>query len=265
MAQLIDHPLVIAILGKGGVGKSILTTLMAKNISLEYNLKLLLIDADPTHPHLSKMVKLNPKKSIEKVRAELINSILSKEKPTDQIAENIDFNVYNAMVESKQFSLFSIGQPEGPGCFCPSNTILRRVIESISKDFDIVLIDCEAGLEIVNRLVIQSVDIILIVTDISIRGIDTAESIRSSAVKFTKYKQMGIIVNKVRGDISSIVEKIQALNFKLLGLIPEDDNIKEFDLQGKPIIDLPLNSESYLEVKKLVIELLNLKNSFLRK
>ena len=257
MAQLIDHPLVIAILGKGGVGKSILTTLMAKNISLEYNLKLLLIDADPTHPHLSKMVKLNPKKSIEKVRADLINSILSKESSTESIAENVDFNVYNAMVESKQFSLFSIGQPEGPGCFCPSNAILRRVIESISKDFDIILIDCEAGLEIVNRLVIQSVDIILIVTDISIRGIDTAESIRSSADKFTKYKQMSIIINKVRGNISSILDKINSLNFELLELIPEDEKIIEFDLLGKPIIDLPLDSQSYLAVKKLVAELLD--------
>ena len=257
MMHTVEHPLVIAILGKGGVGKSIITTLMAKTISLDYNLKLLLIDADPTHPHLSKMVKLNPKKSIEKVRADLINSILTKESSTESIAENVDFNVYNAIVESKQFSLFSIGQPEGPGCFCPSNAILRRVIESISKDFDIILIDCEAGLEIVNRLVIQSVDIILIVTDISIRGIDTAESIRSSADKFTKYKQMSIIINKVRGNISSILDQINSLNFELLGLIPEDEKIIEFDLQGKPIIDLPLDSQSYLAVKKLVAELLD--------
>ena len=257
MIPNIEYPLVIAVLGKGGVGKSIITTLMAKTISLDYNLKLLLIDADPTHPHLSKMVKLNPKKSIERVRADLISSILSKESSTESIAENVDFNVYNAIVESKQFSLFSIGQPEGPGCFCPSNAILRRVIESISKDFDVILIDCEAGLEIVNRLVIQSVDIILIVTDISVRGIDTAESIRSSADKFTKYKQMGIIINKVRANISSIVEKIHSLNFELLGLIPEDEKIIEFDLQGKPIIDLPLDSQSYLAVKKLVAELLD--------
>jgi len=257
MKQKVDHPLIIAILGKGGVGKSIFTTLMAKTISLEYDLKLLLIDADPTHPHLSKMVKLKPKKSLEKVRADLVDSILNKEKSTESIVDNIDFNVYNAMVESKEFSLFSIGQPEGPGCFCPSNAILRRVIESISKDFDIILIDCEAGLEIVNRLVIQSVDTILIVSDLSVRGIDTAASIRASADKFTKYKQMGIVINKVKGNISSIIEKIQALNFNLLGLIPEDENIMEFDLQGKPIIELSLDSKSYLEVRKLVTKLLN--------
>ena len=255
--KTINQPLVIAILGKGGVGKSIITTLMAKTISLDHNYKLLLIDADPTHPHLSKMVKLTPEKSIEDLRGDLINSILNKPKSTDIIAEQIDFDVYNAIVESKQFSLFSIGQPEGPGCFCPSNTILRKVIESISKDFDIVLIDCEAGLEIVNRLVIQKVDIILIVTDLSIRGIDTAESIRSSAEKFTNYKKMGIIVNKIKGDISSIIEKLKELNFEVIGLVPEDENIIGFDLKGRPIIDLPMDSKSYLTVKKIVDNLIN--------
>jgi CO dehydrogenase maturation factor len=255
--KTINQPLVIAILGKGGVGKSIITTLMAKTISLDHNYKLLLIDADPTHPHLSKMVKLTPEKSIEDLRGDLINSILNKPKSTDTIAEQIDFDVYNAIVESKQFSLFSIGQPEGPGCFCPSNTILRKVIESISKDFDIVLIDCEAGLEIVNRLVIQKVDIILIVTDLSIRGIDTAESIRSSAEKFTNYKKMGIIVNKIKGDISSIIEKLKELNFEVIGLVPEDENIIGFDLKGRPIIDLPMDSKSYLTVKKIVDNLIN--------
>lgn len=252
-----NEPLVIAVLGKGGVGKSILTTLMAKAISLDHNYKLLLIDADPTHPHLSKMVKFNPEKSIEDLRSELITDILKKENSTDEIAENIDFKVYNAMLENNEFSLFSIGQPEGPGCFCPSNTILRRVVESISKDFDIVLIDCEAGLEIVNRLVIRTVDIVLIVSDLSVRGIDTAESIRSSAEKFTDYKKMAIILNKTKGDISNLVEKIKKLNFELIGLVPEDQNIINFDMEGKPIIDLPMNSESYLTVKKIVNNLLN--------
>jgi len=255
--KLINQPLVIAVLGKGGVGKSIITTLMAKVISIDHNYNLLLIDADPTHPHLSKMVKLSPKKSIEELRSELINSILNNSNSTDNIAEKIDFDVYNAIVENKQFSLFSIGQPEGPGCFCPSNTILRKVIESISKDFDIVLIDCEAGLEIVNRLVIQNVDIILIVTDISIRGIDTAESIRSSAEKFTSYKQLGIIINKVKGDISNIIKTIKKLNFELIGIVPEDKNVISFDLEGRPIIDLPLDSKSYLAVKKILSSLLN--------
>ena len=102
-------PLIVAIVGKGGVGKTIVTTLIAKAISISYNFKLLLIDADPTHPHLSKMVNLLPEKSLEMVRAELINKTINKKKDIQTLAENIDFEVYSAIKESKDFSLFSIG------------------------------------------------------------------------------------------------------------------------------------------------------------
>jgi len=244
------------VVGKGGVGKTVITTLLAKVISEQYNYKMLLIDADPTHPHLSNMVKLVPKKSLEEIRTDIIERTLKKEKTPKKLANNIDFEIYNSMAESKDFCLFSIGQPEGPGCFCPSNTLLKKVIESISKDFDIVLIDCEAGLEQINRLVLESVDIILIVTDISLRSVETANSIRNSAKKFTNYKKLGIIVNKVKGNINLILEKLNQLNLPLIGHIPEDDTIIKEDLEGKPIIDLPEDATSLEVVKNLVKEIL---------
>ena len=185
---------VIAVVGKGGSGKTVITTLLAKALIKNYKFKLLLIDADPTHPHLSHMVNLIPSKSLESIRTSVIDKTLTKEKTVKELAENIDFEVYNALAESKDFSLFSIGQPEGPGCFCPSNALLRKVIESISKDFEIVLIDCEAGLEQINRMVIEKIDILLIVSDTSIRSIETADTLRKSAKKFTKYKKYGIVL-----------------------------------------------------------------------
>ena len=253
-----NTPLTIAVVGKGGVGKSVITALLAKVISQKYNYKLLLIDADPTHPHLSNMVKLVPKQSLEEIRTDIIESAVKNEKSPKKIAKNIDFKVYNSMAESKDFCLFSIGQPEGPGCFCPSNTLLKRVIESISKDFDIILMDCEAGLEQINRLVLESVDIILIITDISLRSVETANSIRNSAKKFTNYKKLGIIVNKVKGNINLIIEKLNQLNFPLLGQIPEDETIIKQDLEGKPIIDLPEDAPSLEVVKSLVKEILSM-------
>ena len=246
-----DKPLTISVVGKGGSGKTAITTLLAKNILKLYKFKMLLIDADPTHPHLSHMVNLVPKKSLEKLRTDVIDEILTKAKDFEKVAENIDFEVYNAITESKDFSLFSIGQPEGPGCFCPSNTLLRKVISSISKDFDIVLIDCEAGLEQINRMVIESVDILLIVSDISIRSVETAAAIRESAKKFTHYKKMGLILNRVKGNVSQVKKKLKELKLPLLAEIPEDNVITEFELKGKPIIDVPDKSKSLLEVKKL--------------
>jgi CO dehydrogenase maturation factor len=252
-----EKPLIIAVVGKGGVGKTIVTTLIAKTLSQNYNFKILLIDADPTHPHLSYMVKLVPDVSLEMIRIDVINKTLEKERTVKELAENIDFEVYNAIVEGKDYSLISIGQPEDPGCFCPSNTLLRKVIESISKDFDIVLLDCEAGLEQINRMVIESVDILIIVSDLSIRSVETANTLRKSAKKFTNYKKLGIVINKVRGDIKHITNRLEELNLPLLAKIPEDPNILEFDMKGTPIIDLPQNSPSLLSVNKLVETLIN--------
>ncbi len=252
---VLKKPLVIAVAGKGGVGKTVITALLARTISKNYDYKMLLIDADPTHPHLSNMVKLIPKKSLEKIRIDVIVKTLKKEKTAQNLAENIDFEIYNAIAESKEFSLFSIGQPEGPGCFCPSNALLKKVIESISQDFDIVLIDCEAGLEQINRMVIKSVDIILIITDISLRSIETAESIRKSAKKFTNYKKLGIIINKTRGNIDVIIEKLTKLHLPILGQIPEDQNIIKYDLLGNSIIDIPENAPSKVAINQMLKEI----------
>jgi len=254
--MLEGKPLRIAVVGKGGVGKTAITTLLAKTISQVYNYKLLLIDADPTHPHLSNMVKLSPLKSLEEIRLDAVKKAHKKENRVGSLAERIDFEVYEGMAESKDFCLFSIGQPEGPGCFCPSNTLLRKVIESISQDFDIVLIDCEAGLEQINRKVIKSIDILVIVTDISMRSIETADSIRKSAKKFTNYKKLGVIVNKVRGNINLIEKKLEELDLPLLGKVPEDDSIIQFDLEGKPLFDLSEESPSYIAIKEIIKKIL---------
>ena len=250
--NLYKKPLKISVVGKGGSGKTIITTLLANSISKKYNYKLLLIDADPTHPHLSYMVDLVPKKSLEKIRINVLDDVFAKAKSIEEVAENIDFEVYNAISESKNFSLFSIGQPEGPGCFCPSNTLLRKVMGSISKDFDIVLIDCEAGLEQINRMVIETVDILLIVSDVSIRSIETAGAIHESAKKFTKYKKLGVVLNRVKGNINHIKNKLKELNLPLWIEVPEDDVITEFELKGKPIITIPEKSKSVLAINKLM-------------
>lgn len=251
-------PLLVGIAGKGGVGKTIITTLIAKAISSSYKYKILLIDADPTHPHLSKMVNMLPDITLEKIRANLIYDAINKKEDFQSLAETIDFKVYNAIKESKKYSLFSIGQPEGPGCFCPSNALLRKVIESISKDFDIVLIDCEAGLEQINRMVINSIDILLIVTDISLRSIETAKSISKSAKKFTHYKKIGVVVNRVRGEIDNILNKLKEYELPVITMIPEDDLLTKFDLEGKPIIDIPNTSKSYQRVSENIEKIIEL-------
>ncbi|MHA1147904.1 MAG: nucleotide-binding protein [Promethearchaeota archaeon] len=250
-------PVTIAIVGKGGVGKTAITTMTARIIFENYNYKMLLIDADPTHPHLCNMVNIKPQKSLEQIRLDAVKRAHSKDNDSLTLAEKIDFQVYEGMAETKNFCLFSIGQPEGPGCFCPSNTLLRKVLETISEDFDLILIDCEAGLEQINRMVIKSVDILIIITDISLRSVETAESIKNTAKKFTNYKKIGVIINKVKGNIDPILQKLNQVALPILGQIPEDEKIVEFDLNGRPLIELDNTTPSYSVLKEIVKNILN--------
>jgi len=202
------------------------------------------------------MVKVKPSKSLEELRIEAVKRAHNGGGSAQELAERIDFDVYEGMAESKDFCLFSIGQPEGPGCFCPSNILLRKVIESISKDFDIILIDGEAGLEQINRMVLKSIDLLLIVTDLSLRSIETANSIKNQAKKYTNYKNLGVLINKAKGNINIITKKLHELGLPLFGSIPEDNVILEFDLEGKPLIDIPKDSISYLSLKNAIEPLL---------
>jgi CO dehydrogenase maturation factor len=251
-------PKIIAITGKGGSGKSVTTTLLAKLLSEKYNKKLLLIDADPTHPHLSYMVNLIPEKTIEDVRTEIIEESINRTLEVDKIARNIDYKIYNIVKETKSFGVLSIGQPKIEGCFCPLNSLLRNVIDSISKDYDFILIDCEAGLEQINRKVIRNVDIVLIISDMSVRGIKTASSIKKSAQRFTSSRYIGLILNRVKGSFQTLTDHIARLDLQVIGKIPDDEIISQFDLQGKPLIDLPENAQSLASIDSIITKLFSL-------
>jgi CO dehydrogenase maturation factor len=249
----------IAIVGKGGTGKTAITTLFAKVLIEDYNYKLLLIDADPTHPHLSHLVDLVPETSLEDIRNNVINKAMKEQNNLEEIAQNVDYKLYNAIEERKDFSLLYIGNPTAPGCFCPSNSLLRKVIESISKDFEIILIDCEAGLEQINRKVIQSVGLVLIVSDMSLRSLETAHSIKEMAKKFTHYRHLGVILNKVKGNVDILLDKMGDLDLPLYGTIPEDQNIIDFEMEGKPLIKIPSTSISLEKIRQLVQKIIELK------
>lgn len=252
----------IAITGKGGVGKTAVSTFIAKVLAEETNYKILLIDADPTHPHLSHMVNLVPENSLEKIRQNTISKALEKDHAAKSIAEYIDFEIYNAIKESKQFSVLYIGQPEEPGCFCPSNALLRKVIESLARDYDLILIDCEAGLEQINRMVLSSIDYLLIVVDMSRRSVDTAQSIRRSAKKFSHYSYLGLIMNKVRGNVQSLKKLIKELGFNIDAVIPYDESVLSLDLEGTPLIDIQKKSASIKSLEPVLKRIQKLKKPF---
>lgn len=242
----------IATAGKGGTGKTIFTAIMTKLLAKGKKFKILVIDADPAMGLRSALgVEIN--KTIGQIREEIIKSAKSKREEKIWITKMLDYEILEALSEGDGFGLLVMGRQESAGCFCPANALLKNAIQSLSKSFDILLIDCEAGLEQINREVIRPVGTLVIITDLTMRGVQTAAAIKRSAQKFTEADKMGLVVNRVKeGEEKSVQNLARHTGLKILGSIPEDGNITEWDLLGKPIIDLPETSPSVVAVRSIL-------------
>ena len=138
-------------------------------------------------------------------------------------------------------------------CFIP----FSACIALLCIGFDIVLIDCEAGMEQISRKVVNSIGTLVITTDLSMRSAQTAIAIEKAAHRYTMAKKVGLIVNRVKDGEKSIESLTRETGIEVFGWIPEDNHISEWDLVGRPIINLPETSPSVLAVRK-IMEKMNL-------
>lgn len=246
---------VIALAGKGGVGKTAVTVMMIKILmEIRRNSKVLLIDGDPAMG-LPAALGVEVSRTIGQAREAIINSARGDNKQgRAQIADMLDFLILDALAEMEGFSLLEMGQTETLGCFCPVNDLLSAAIEPISRSFDVVLIDCEAGLEQINRKVVRTVDNLVIVTDATLRGVQTAALIKKTTDEHNilPYGEIGLVLNKVREEAKTIIHAAEKIGLKILGSIPEDENIARYDLVGKPLTELPTSSPGLIATKRIL-------------
>ncbi len=233
---------IIAITGKGGVGKTTITYFLAQEFIVS-QIHPLLIDADPTTSHLARLLGIAPVTTIEHLRNDLIGvAARGDEQEKALIAKNLDDIVSKSIIRTPHFDLLVMGQPELAGCFCPSNTLLRAVIEKLAGGYAMVLIDCEAGMEQIHRQVIRQVEIVLIVAENTRGSIETATQILQAAKKFTHFAQAGLVLNKIQG-AQDITHPIPS-NLTLLGTIHDDPALKEVESKGltpeKLTVDAPI-------------------------
>ncbi len=257
MNQISSSTKSIAMCGKGGVGKTALTVLLTK-VLVGSNGKLLVVDADPV-VGLPQALGVSVAKTMGDVSEEIIRAARTGgKKEKIEVVNMLDYMILEALVELDGFALLAMGKREGAGCFCPVNDLLRDAIESLSGSFDIIIIDGEAGVEQVNRRVIRKVDKPLIVTDATIRGIQTASLINEVAHK-RKAKEdtrMGLVISRVReGQKEQLRQAAEQAGLEVVGFIPEDENITQYDLAGKPIYDLEDNSPSVVAVREIAKKL----------
>jgi len=246
-------PKVIAITGKGGTGKTMLSALMIRLLSREAGAKVLAIDADSAIS-LPYALGMNVGKTLSEMRTEIIEDPAARKGLMDKHVQTV---ITDIVEHGKEFDLLVMGRSEGPGCYCGINDLLRYGIESLSSKFDFTLVDGEAGPEQINRRVLQSIDILIILTDTSIRGFQTAGVIQSiaGAGAASELGQKGLVVNRLKGSNQLVSESAQRLGLKVFGYIPEDENITKYDLAGKPIVDLPDTSPSVKAVRAVLKEI----------
>jgi CO dehydrogenase maturation factor len=238
---------IIAIAGKGGTGKTMVAALLIKHLVDDRRGSVLAIDADPS-TNLDLTLGISIEETVGDIREETSQQISSGSfMPGISKADYLELRINRALVEEKGFDLLAMGRPEGPGCYCAANNMLRLSIDALSKAYDYVVIDNEAGLEHLSRRTTQNVDLLLIVSDPTMRGLATAERVVQLIDELkTQVGNIRLIVNRLptneEGEPALAPQLEQFITDKgleLAGLIPLDLLVAEYDTLGRPLVELP--------------------------
>ncbi len=238
----------IAVSGKGGTGKTTLTGMVINYLVKKGKKPILAVDAD-ANANLHEVLGVEVSKTIGEAREQM-----KKDVPVGMTKDIwFEMQVQQAVIEEKDYDLIVMGRPEGPGCYCAANSLARRFIDVLTQNYKYVVIDNEAGMEHLSRLTTQNVDLLFVVSDPTVRGIRTAgrilEVVRELGLNI---KELALIVNRVQGEFDPKMEKlVEEIGLKLAGILPADETIAEFDLEGKPTIQLPDDTPAVVEANKI--------------
>lgn len=244
-----DHKAtIIAVAGKGGVGKTSLSATIVKTLVQTYpDKKILAIDADPA-VGLSTALGIDVKYTIDDIRKDIIENVENgNNREAIEILNEAKFRIFDAMVETDGYSFIAVGRPESAGCYCKINAYLKDIISILSEEFDFVVIDGEAGIEQINRRVMEKVSHLILITDTSKKGRDVCATIKNVADNLVMYEKIGVIVNRVTD--KSLLKLMDFGGVDVLAAIGDDKNLTMFDLTGENVFNLPENSEIVEGVK----------------
>jgi CO dehydrogenase maturation factor len=250
-----NKPVIIAVCGKGGVGKTCISALIVTMLSKNRSAKILAIDADPA-VGLSFPLGITIKKTVDNIRNELIRNLEKGTKANrEELVKTLDYEIFNAIEEKDNIAFLAIGRPEGDGCYCQVNALLKDIIKDFAHNFDYVIIDAEAGVEQISRRVMEMVTHLLLVSDASLKGRNVVETIHTVAKEKCSFEQSGLIFNRMR-DQKEIDSVMSQTNLPSIGAMIENDSIRDFDREGKSFFDLP-SSNATTEFNNSIIRFLD--------
>jgi CO dehydrogenase maturation factor len=250
----------IAMAGKGGVGKTTLCGLFLNYLAETGKGPILAVDADP-NSNLNEVLGVEKFTTLGDIREEIARAEMEEKNPIPpgmSKQEYANFRFGSALIEEDNYDMLIMGRTQGKGCYCFINDILREELKKHYQNYNYLIVDNEAGLEHISRGILPPVDLILLVSDCSRRGIQAAGRIAEmiSQLDF-KTKRVYLIVNRAPGGTiePGIAEEIKEQGLELIGVVPQDNSVYQYDAEGKPLITLPEDSPVKLALKEIVKKL----------
>ncbi|GAA0710460.1 carbon monoxide dehydrogenase accessory protein CooC [Paraclostridium ghonii] len=249
----------IAVAGKGGTGKTSLTGLLIDCLVKENKGPILVVDAD-ANANINEVLGLDIDVTLGQIREE----VNQREKQGNAFpggmtkAQYLQYRLNTSVSEGPGYDLIVMGRSEGDGCYCYVNGILREQTDKLSDSYDYLVIDNEAGMEHLSRKTTKHIDKLLLVSDCSRRSIQAVARIRNLARELNlNVGDMKLIVNKAPNGVlnDGVKEEIEKHKLDLLGVVPLDDMIYEYDSSGVPLINLPEDSKSKVAIKDIISKL----------
>jgi len=233
---------VIAIAGKGGTGKTTIAALFIRSLIKSGKRPVLAVDADPD-TNLPAALGLCAEKTLATIGGTREAFFANRDQvPAGMPKEAwLEMQLAQALVESRDIDLMVMGRPEGPGCYCYINNMLRKYLESLAKNYPFVVIDNEAGLEHLSRRTAQAIDTLVLVSDYSLNGLRAAERVRDLASEMKlQVGRVLLVVNRAPVELSAqFGSALAATGIELAGRVPVDPLVPEFERSARPVMELP--------------------------
>jgi len=258
--RLVTVTLTIALAGKGGTGKTTVAGLLIRHLVKNRLGTVLAIDADPAS-NLNLVLGLPLATTVGDIREGLLANVQNGSVGTGITRHDfLKTEIRLAVEEGDHVDLLAMGRPEGQGCYCPVNHMLRDIIDTFGKSYDYVVIDNEAGMEHLSRRTTRDVDILLLVTDPTVRGLKTAEAMAKLAHELQiNVGRVVLVVNRLEGALPpALREAVDAVGVELAAVIPADPRVNAFDAQGRPLVELGGDSPAAQAIEALAEKLVRI-------
>jgi len=244
----------IALAGKGGTGKTTMAGMLVKYLVEKGRTPVLAVDAD-ANANLNEVLGLKVEETLGDAREQM------KTGASSGMTKDIfmEMKLQEAVVEAEGFDLIVMGRPEGAGCYCAANTLLTQSLEKLIQNYTSIVMDNEAGMEHISRQTTRRIDRLFVLTDPTQRGLAAAEHIMILARDLnTRIGSAHLVINNVAGDLPEpLATRAREVGIPLLGVLPRDPAVGQFDVLGRPLVELDDASLVYPAVKALLARALS--------